>query len=99
MEVSDQTARQMFAELRADPNRRSFGFGRKPMLVNVDPQNAYTSVGEFVTAYDNDPRQMEHINTLARAARHRTLPVMWTYVAFRAEGGDWGVFVCRGATP
>jgi maleamate amidohydrolase len=101
MEISDKTARQMYAELRADPNRRSFGFGfgRKPMLVNVDPQNAYTSVGEFVTAYDNDPRQMEHINALARAARQRTLPVMWTYVAFRADGVDCGVFGCRDDTP
>jgi maleamate amidohydrolase len=99
MEISDKTARQMFAELRADPNRRSFGFGRKPMLVNVDPQNAYTSVGEFVTAYDNDPRQMEHVNALARAARQRALPVMWTYVAFRADGVDCGVFGCRDDTP
>jgi maleamate amidohydrolase len=99
MEISDKTARQMFADLRADPNRRSFGLGRKPMLVNVDPQNAYTSVGEFVTAYDNDPRQMEHINALARAARQRALPVMWTYVAFRADGVDCGVFGCRDDTP
>jgi hypothetical protein len=55
MERSDKTARQIFAELRADPNRRPFGFGRKPMLVNVDWQNAYTAVGEFASAYDNDP--------------------------------------------
>ena len=99
MEVSDKTARQMFAELRVNPDRLPFGFGRKPMLVNVDPQNAYTSVGEFPTAYDNDPRQMAYINALAAAARAKNLPVMWTYVAYRSDGSDCGIFGSRDDTP
>jgi hypothetical protein len=99
MEQSDKTARQMFTELRADPRRRPFGFGRKPMLVNVDWQNAYTSVGEFATAYDNDPKAFDYVNELADLARARNLPVMWTYVAYRPDGTDCGVFGCRDDTP
>jgi maleamate amidohydrolase len=99
MEMSNKTARQMFAELRANPARKGYGFGRKPLVVNVDLQNAYTSVGEFVTAYDNDPAQMEHVNALAAAARGRGLPVVWTYVAFRDDGADCGVFGSRDDTP
>lgn len=99
MEVSNKTARQMFAELRTNPARRGYGFGRKPMLVNVDLQTAYTSVGEFVTAYDNGPAQMEHVNALAAAARRHGLPVVWTYVAFRKDGADCGVFGSRDDTP
>jgi maleamate amidohydrolase len=99
MEQSDKTARQMFAELRADPRRRPFGFGRKPMLVNVDWQNAYTAVGEFVTAYGNDPKAFDYVNELADLARAANLPVMWTYVAYRPDGTDCGVFGCRDDTP
>lgn len=99
METSDKTARQMFAALRADPRRRPFGFGAKPMLVNVDWQNAYTCVDEFATAYDNDPRAFDYVNELADLARARGLPVMWTYVAYRADGSDCGVFGCRDNTP
>ena len=39
------------------------------MLINVDLQKAYTSVGEFVTAYENDPGQMDYVNRLAELAR------------------------------
>ncbi|WP_419760243.1 isochorismatase family protein [Acidisoma sp.] len=99
METSGKTAREMFAELRADPRRRRFGFGVRPMLVNVDWQNAYTAVDEFVTAYDNDPRAFDYVNELADLARARRLPVLWTYVAYRPDGADCGVFGCRDNTP
>ena len=62
METSNKTARELYELVKADPNRRRFGFGRKPALVNVDLQNAYTRVGEFPTAYETDPRQIEHVN-------------------------------------
>jgi maleamate amidohydrolase len=99
MEMSNKTARQMFQELRESPTRLPYGFGRKPMLVNVDFQNAYTSVGEFVTAYDNDPKTIDYVNELADLARARKLPVMWTYVAFREDGSDCGVFGSRDDKP
>ncbi len=50
MERSDKTTRPIFAKLSAAPRRRPFGFGRKPMLVNVDWQDAYPAVGEFASA-------------------------------------------------
>jgi len=35
------------------------------VLVNIDFQCAYTKVDEFKTAYETDPRQIEHVNALA----------------------------------
>jgi len=66
MELSDKTARQLFQEVKANPTRKRFGFGRKPALINIDLQKAYTAVGEFATAYETDPKQMEYVNQLAR---------------------------------
>ena len=99
MEQSDLTARQMFVRLRDNPGRRPYGFGRRPMLINVDLQKAYTLVGAFPTAYENDPHQMDYVNQLAALARGRGLPVIWTYVAFNAAGDDCGVFGSRSDTP
>ena len=98
MEYSNKTAREMFQELRAAKTPR-YGFGQRPMLVNVDLQCAYTRVGESPTAYENDPAQMDYINTLAALARSRSLPVYWTYVAFSEDGSDCGVFGSRDNTP
>ena len=98
MEYSNKTAREMFQELRAAKTPR-YGFGQRPMLVNVDLQCAYTRVGESPTAYANDPAQMDYINTLAALARSRSLPVYWTYVAFSEDGSDCGVFGSRDNTP
>jgi maleamate amidohydrolase len=99
MEHSNKTARQLFEEIKANPTRRRFGFGSKPALINVDLQNAYTKVGEFVTAYETDPRQIEHVNALAAAFRAGGCPVVWTYVAFMASGEDAGVWGTRTDTP
>jgi len=51
METSDKTARQLFEEVRRNPTRKRFGFGRKPALINDDRQKAHTRGGQFVTAY------------------------------------------------
>lgn len=99
MELSNKTAREMFYEIRDKPIRPRYGFGKKPMIINVDLQKAYTSVGQYITAYENDPRQMEYVNTIAALARARGLPVVWTYVAFMASGEDCGVFGSRTDTP
>jgi nicotinamidase-related amidase len=99
MELSDKTARQLFQEVKANPTRKRFGFGRKPALINIDLQKAYTAVGEFVTAYETDPRQMDYVNQLARAFRGRNLPVVWTYVAYMDSGEDAGVWGTRTNTP
>ena len=94
MERSDKTAQQLYRELRASQTPR-FGFGSKAAVVNVDPQNAYTRPDEFVTAYETDPCQMEHISRISGLARDRGLPVIWTYVAYLPSGEDCGVWGTR----
>jgi maleamate amidohydrolase len=99
METSSMTARQMYEALKARPQRARFGFGRKPALVNVDLQNAYTRPAEFVTAYETDPRQIEYVNALARLFRANRCPVVWTYVSYLDSGEDCGVWGTRTDKP
>ena len=99
MELSDKTARQLFAEFKQKPIRARFGFGRKPALLNIDLQKAYTAVGEFVTAYETDPKQLAYVNELAELARAKELPVVWTYVAYMDSGEDCGIWGTRSNTP
>lgn len=99
METSSLSSRQLFAAVKANPTRKRFGFGKKPALINIDLQKAYTCVGEFVTAYETDPRQLEHVNTLAAEFRARGFPVVWTYVAYMDSGEDAGVWGTRTNTP
>jgi maleamate amidohydrolase len=99
MEQSSKTARQLFTEFRANPTRKRFGFGRKPALINIDLQKAYTCVGEFVTAYETDPLQLDYVNQLAAAFRAKNFPVVWTHVAYMASGEDCGVWGTRTNTP
>jgi maleamate amidohydrolase len=99
LETSNKTARQLYEELKARPTRARIGFGRKPILVNIDLQRAYTAVGEYATAYETDPRQLEYVNQLAELARSKNLPVVWTYVAYMLSGEDCGVWGTRSNTP
>ncbi len=99
MQTSDKTARQLFAEVKANPTRKRFGFGRTPALINVDLQKAYTCVGEFATAYETDPKQLDYVNELAAEFRARGFPVVWTYVAYMESGEDCGVWGSRTNTP
>jgi maleamate amidohydrolase len=89
MELSDKTARQIYADVKANPARARFGFGKKAALINIDFQCAYTRVDEFKTAYEADPRQIEHVNALAAKFRSKGWPVVWTHVAYM-ESGVWG---------
>jgi maleamate amidohydrolase len=99
MEMSDKTARQLFEDLRANPTRKRFGFGHVPALINIDVQKAYTCVGDYSTAYETDPQQIEYINALARVFREKNCPVVWTYVAYMDSGEDCGVWGTRSDTP
>jgi nicotinamidase-related amidase len=99
MELSNKSARELYAEIRQKAVRARFGFGRKPALVNVDLQKAYTAVGEFVTAYETDPKQLVYVNQLAELARAKGLPVVWTHVAYMDSGEDCGVWGTRSDTP
>ncbi|MHA6729700.1 isochorismatase family protein [Devosia sp. A369] len=99
METSDKTARQLYMELRSDPSRLRYTFGKRPMLVNVDLQCAYTQVGMSPTAYETDPNQIVYVNQIARELRRHRLPVVWTYVAYHISGADCGVHGSRDDQP
>jgi maleamate amidohydrolase len=95
MEMSDKTARQIWNEIKTNPNRARFGFGKKAVLVNIDLQKAYTKTDEFKTAYETDPRQLEYVNQLARGFRALSWPVVWTHVAYMESAEDAGVWGTR----
>jgi maleamate amidohydrolase len=95
MKISNKTAREIFNDLKSNPSRTKFGFGKKAALVNVDPHKAYTCVDEFKTAYETDPRQMEYINILASGFRSLDWPVIWTHVAYMEDASDAGIWGTR----
>src|SRR5690606_6049900 len=98
--VSDgRTAKEIFEEIQANPSRAKFGFGEKLAIVNVDVQQAYTRLDMFKSAYETDPRQIEHINTISRLARGAGMPVIWSRVAYAEDGSDCGVWGTRTNTP
>ena len=99
METSDKTAREIYLALKNNPSRARFGFGKKAILVNVDPQKAYTRTDLFKTAYETDPRQMEYVNSLAKIFRSIQWPVVWTHVAYMESGEDCGIWGTRTNTP
>ena len=99
METSNKTAREIYQDIKANPARKRFGFGNKAVLVNIDPQKAYTRTDLFKTAYQTDPRQMEHINELAKRFRALNWPVVWTHVAYMDSAEDAGIWGTRTDTP
>ena len=95
-----RTAKQLFDEVRASPERAKFGFGEKLAIVNVDFQQAYTRPDLFPkSAYVTDPDQIAHTNHISALARAMGMPVIWTHVAYREDGGDCGVWGTRTNTP
>ncbi|TDT18314.1 nicotinamidase-related amidase [Ilumatobacter fluminis] len=99
MESTTKTAKEIYLEVQANPARKRFGFGEKAILVNVDPQKAYTRTDLFATAYETDPRQLEYINDLATRFRALGWPVVWTHVAYMDSGEDAGIWGTRTDTP
>jgi nicotinamidase-related amidase len=99
MEHSNKTARQLFEDIKANPTRRRFGCGKRPAIINIDLQKAYTCVGEFATAYETDPQQLAYVNQISNALRAKGGPVVWTYVAYMESGEDCGIWGTRTNTP
>lgn len=95
MVEDDRTAKQIFEAVMANPARARFGFGTKLAIVNVDFQNAYTRTDRYKTAYETDPRQIEHTNTISALARAAQMPVIWSRVAYADDGSDAGVWGTR----
>ncbi len=99
MKGETRTAREIFEEVIADPQRNKFGFGDKLAIVNIDLQRAYTDIHAFKTAYETDPLQIDHVNRISALARAKGMPVVWTRVGYMAGGGDAGVWGTRTDTP
>ena len=99
MESSDKTAKEIYLGIKANPARKRFGFGNKAVLVNIDPQKAYTRTDLFKTAYETDPRQLEYVNDLAKKFRQLNWPVVWTHVAYMDSAEDAGIWGTRTDTP
>ncbi len=99
METSNKTAREIYADVQANPARKKFGFGQKAALINVDLQKAYTRTDLYVTAYETNPRQIEFVNRLSGLFRDLGWPVIWTYCAYVDSGEDCGVWGTRTDTP
>ncbi|TAG21052.1 MAG: isochorismatase family protein [Cytophagia bacterium] len=100
MELSNKTAREIYYEVKANPARARFGFGRKAAIINIDVQNAYTNLQEFPkTAYETDPNQIVYINQINALARAKNWPVVFTYVAYMDSAEDAGVWGTRTNTP
>ena len=99
MELSNKTAREIWADVKANPSRARFGYGKRAALVNIDFQCAYSKVNEFKTAYETDPHQIEYVNDMAKRFRQLGWPVVWTYVAYSDSAEDAGVWGTRTNTP
>ena len=95
MEKTTKTAKEIFLDLKKNPNRARFGFGNKAVLVNIDPQKAYTATDDFITAYETDPDQLNYINKLSVQFRKLGWPVVWTHVAYMESAEDAGVWGTR----
>ena len=95
----NRTAREIFADVMANPGRAKFGFGKRLAIVNIDLQRAYTDTASFKTAYETDPRQIEHINLISRLARAKQMPVIWSRVGYTDNAADAGVWGTRTDTP
>ena len=100
MTCDGRTARDLYEEVKANPGRARFGFGERLAIVNIDFQQAYTRPDLFPkSAYVTDPDQIAHTNRISGLARARGMPVIWTHVAYKADGGDAGVWGTRTDTP
>ena len=99
METTNKTAKEIYFDIKNNPERKRFGFGAKAILVNIDLQKAYTDTTTYKTAYETDPKQMHYINTLAKQFRSLNWPVVWTHVAYMDSAEDAGVWGTRTDTP
>ncbi|MFT6287971.1 MAG: nicotinamidase-related amidase [Alcanivorax sp.] len=99
METSNKTAREIYQQVMSNPARKRFGFGNKAVLVNIDPQKAYTRTDLFATAYETDPKQLLYVNELAAEFRRLEWPVVWTHVAYMQSAEDAGIWGTRTNTP
>ncbi len=99
MQTTTKTAKEIYQEVKANPARKRFGFGKKAALVNIDIQKAYTRTDLFKTAYEADPKQLDYVNELSSKFRALGWPVVWTNVAYMDTAADAGIWGTRTDTP
>ena len=75
METTTKTAKEIYFDVKSNPARAKFGFGKKAILVNIDIQKAYTRTDLFKTAYESDPKQIDYVNELAAEFRKLDWPI------------------------
>jgi maleamate amidohydrolase len=96
MTKDGRTARELYEAVRSNPARARFGFGSRVAVINVDFQQAYTRPDLFPrSAYVTDPDQIAHVNRISALARTAAMPVVWTRVCYKPDGGDAGVWGTR----
>jgi nicotinamidase-related amidase len=96
----EKTAKQLYEAVKSNPARARFGFGEKLAIINIDYQQAYTRPDLFPkSAYVTDPDQIAHTNKISALARSKGMPVIWTRVAYKDDGGDAGIWGTRTNTP
>ena len=99
MELSNKTARQLYEDIKANPTRGKFGFGKKAALINIDVQKAFTRTDLYKTAYETNPKQIQYMNEVGALMRTLGWPIIWTYCAYMDSGEDCGMWGTRTNTP
>jgi maleamate amidohydrolase len=100
MVCDGKSARELYLAALANPARAKFGFGSRIAVMNIDFQQAYTRPDLFPkSAYVTDPAQIDHVNEISALARAKGMPVIWSRVAYKTDGGDAGVWGTRTDTP
>ena len=99
MQTSDLTPRQYWEQVKANPKRARFGFGKKAAIINIDLQRAYTDIDSFDPAYPTHPPPIAFVPALSATARRKRMPVIWTFVAYMENADDAGIWGTRTDTP
>ncbi|NJK79869.1 MAG: isochorismatase family protein [Chloroflexaceae bacterium] len=69
------------------------GFGQRPAVLVIDFVKAYTTPGSPLYAAPGVPDAVRASVPLLDVARQHNVPIIYTTVAYRADGRDGGVFV------
>lgn len=88
--MSDKAAGELYNKIGLGTR---VGFGKKPAILNIDVQKAFTLEGEIPTGCDLAD-EIAHINVLVAEARKKKVPIFHTYVAYSPTGLDagwWGI--------
>jgi nicotinamidase-related amidase len=89
--TAEKTPKAYYHELGSSGSSRIIP-GKRPAIVNVDLQKAFTLPAERSSGIELGP-VIEQTNRIIEAAREKKLPIIFTVVAYRKSGvdcGPWG---------